>query len=291
MSLPNQILAGEPDRLQIIFISATLYFMVTPSKLWLYTTILIAILVSVASLLGIVNPTTYSQESANWALQAVGQDVGNIIAVFTISIAAYFMTKKSLNAYFVWLGVLLYFVYAYLIYAFFIHFNYLFLVYVAILGLSTYTLIGGLLEQDLSRLLQPVISLKINTARIVLITIGTLFELLWLSEIIPAIITGGVPRSIETAGLWTNPVYVIDLAFVLPGMIITGILLSRKKLMGYVFAIPWLIFSVLMGSSIVVTSAMELNNGNGNAIVPMAMVGLIVAASAVALFRTMRGIQ
>lgn len=265
--------------------------MVTPSKLWLYTTILIAILVSVASLLGIVNPTTYSQESANWALQAVGQDVGNIIAVFTISIAAYFMTKKSLNAYFVWLGVLLYFVYAYLIYAFFIHFNYLFLVYVAILGLSTYTLIGGLLEQDLSRLLQPVISLKINTARIVLITIGTLFELLWLSEIIPAIITGGVPRSIETAGLWTNPVYVIDLAFVLPGMIITGILLSRKKLMGYVFAIPWLIFSVLMGSSIVVTSAMELNNGNGNAIVPMAMVGLIVAASAVALFRTMRGIQ
>lgn len=46
------------------------------------------------------------------------------------------VSKGSVKAFLVWSGVPLYLIYAYVIYAFDIHFNRLFLVYVAILGLS-----------------------------------------------------------------------------------------------------------------------------------------------------------
>src|SRR5687768_51548 len=117
------------------------------SKIWTWFSIINACLVSVASLLGILNPHTYFQETVNWAMQAVGQDVGNLLAAPALLISTYFLTKKSNRAFLIWLGIHLYLIYAYLVYAFFIHFNYLFLVYVTILGLSSYTMIGALLEQ------------------------------------------------------------------------------------------------------------------------------------------------
>jgi hypothetical protein len=244
-----------------------------------------SLLVATASLLGIFDPVVYSKETANWAMQAVGQDVGNLLAVPTVLISTYMLQQRSLYAYFIWLGTLLYFIYAYLIYAFFIHFNYLFLVYVAILGLSFYTLLGGLLEQNISHVMKPLVNRNIKSASIVLILIGVLFGFLWLSEIIPALLSGQAPLSTVTAGLWVNPIHVIDLALVLPSMILTGIFLWRKKLMGYLFAAPWLTFSILMGSSIVATMIMEVMNGNFRAIVPLIMVGIIVLVSLLALYR------
>lgn len=67
-------------------------------------------------------------------------------------IAVYFVNKGSVKAFLVWSGVLLYLIYAYVIYAFDVHFNSLFLVYVAILGLSFYALIGSLLHLYLNQL-------------------------------------------------------------------------------------------------------------------------------------------
>jgi hypothetical protein len=201
----------------------------TISTIWVWLSILIGFLVAIASLLGIFNPATYSKETANWAMQAVGQGIGNLLAVPTLLISTYLLHKRSLKAYFIWLGTLLYFIYAYLIYAFFIHFNYLFLVYVAILGLSSYTLLGGLVEQNIPHILQPLSNRNIKSASILLIIIGVLFGLLWLSEIIPALLSGQAPKSTITAGLWVNPVQVIDLALVLPGMILTGIFLWKKS--------------------------------------------------------------
>jgi hypothetical protein len=254
------------------------------SKIWIWFSIINACLVSVASLLGILNPHTYIQETANWAMQAVGQDVGNLLAAPALLISTYFLTKKSNQAFLIWLGIHLYLIYAYLVYAFFIHFNYLFLVYVTILGLSSYTMIGALLEQKLSNVLKPIVGKSMKFAGTLLIVTGGLFGFLWLSEVIPALISGKVPQSAATAGLWVNPIQVIDLALVLPGMILTGILVLRKRLLGYLFTAPWLTFSTLMGSSIVVTMILELNNGNTAAAAPLTMVGIIVILSVFALY-------
>jgi hypothetical protein len=47
-----------------------------------------------------------------------------------------FVSKGSVKAFLLWIGILLALIYSYVIYAFAVHFNSLFLVYVAILGLS-----------------------------------------------------------------------------------------------------------------------------------------------------------
>ncbi len=261
------------------------------SKKWSIVSIAITILVLIASISGIFNPVTYSSETANWALQAVGQDIGNLLAIPVFVISTFLLAKNSVKAFSIWLGTLLYFMYAYMVYAFFVHFNYLFLVYVAILGLSFYAAVGALTEQNFQNLLKAISVKKTKPASILLIVIGVLFGTLWLSEIIPALISGKIPQSIVTAGLWINPIHVIDLAFVLPGMILTGVLLLKKNLIGFLFAPALLTFSVLMGSSIVANMVLELNKGNMNAIVPFTMVGVLVIASVIVQFLYLREVH
>jgi hypothetical protein len=61
--------------------------------------------------------------------------------------------------------------------------------------------------------------------------------------------------------------------------------------MRYLFAAPWLTFSVLMGSSIVATMIMDLMNGNFEALVPLIMVGLIVLASLIVLWSYLANVK
>lgn len=246
------------------------------------SSMIISALVTAASLLGIFNPATYRFETANWTLQAIGQDMGNLIAVIVFVITTFYLSQKSSKAFFIWIGALFYFIYAYLIYSFFVHFNFFFLVYTAILGLCVYTTIGGL-----AKFIQ---NIKLNQnkyarfASLILIVTGVLFILLWLSEIIPALISGNQPASLKGTGLWVNPIHVIDLSVVLPGMVSTGVLLLKKNKWGYIFAAPWLTFSILMGISIIVTMILMLFQDNKTAIVPLMMVSLIVCLSIATLY-------
>lgn len=251
------------------------------SKIWIIFSYLIAFLSGLSSLLGIFTASPYSQETANWALQAVGQDIGNLIAIIVFLFSIYYLSKKSIKAFLIWTGTLFYFIYAYLIYAFFIHFNYLFLIYVAVLGLSFYTLIGSLMEQNFKNIVKSFTSKHEKLAGFLLIVVGSLFSILWLSEIIPALVSDSILKSLINTGLWVNPIQVIDLSIVLPAMIITGILLIKGNNLGRMFSVPWLIFSFLMSASIVSNMIMELTNGNYSAIIPLVMVGTIAVLSGV----------
>ena len=81
------------------------------------------------------------------------------------------------------------------------------------------------------------------------------------------------------AGLIVNPVHVIDLALVLPAMIISGRWLQRGKRAGDWFGPSWLVFSVLMGLSIVATMLLELLRGNQEVLPVLILVGIVVLAS------------
>jgi len=149
--------------------------------------------------------------------------------------------------------------YAYIIYAFAAHFNSLFLVYVTIPGLCFYTLVSAMIRLPLDRL-RPVFA-AITRARLVstfLLALGILFYILWLSEDIPAILSGKIPQSVLENGLLTNPVHVLDIGIYLPAMIITAILLWRRKLLGYLLSVPMLVFSILTGMGIL---AIDLVSG------------------------------
>ncbi len=222
------------------------------SKTALWLSVLIAFLVLIASSAGLFLKSLYARETMSWTVQAYGQDIANIVAAAALFIAVYFVSKGSVKAFLVWIGVLIALIYPYIIYAFDIHFNSLFLVYVAIVGLSFYTLAGSLMHLHLDNL-QPsfAATTKARPVSVFLLLVAVLFALLWLSEDIPALLTGKIPQTVMESGLLTSPVHVLDLGLYLPAMIITAILLWRRKLLGYILAIPLLVFNILTGIGIV----------------------------------------
>jgi hypothetical protein len=104
-------------------------------EVWLALSIPIAFLALGSSLAGVVADETYAKETENWAGQAVGQDIANLIAYPVMVLLAFAAKRGSLRAYLAWTGVVAYSAYTFAIYAFSLHFGRLFLVYVAVFGL------------------------------------------------------------------------------------------------------------------------------------------------------------
>ena len=108
-----------------------------------------------------------------------------------------------------------------------------------------------------------------------------MFSLLWLSEEIPALLTGKIPPSVMDANLPTNPVHVLDLGLYLPAMIITALLLWRRKLVGYLLAGPLLVFSILTGTAILVIFLVMSTKGMPTSVGVEAFIAIIIAVSLV----------
>ncbi len=230
--------------------------------LWIGSSVLVSVLVTITSLCGILLEQTYARETPAWAVQAVGQDWANLAVVVLLLVSTYFVRNHSLGGYLVWLGAYLYLVYAFAIYAFAVHFQFLFLAYVLVLGLSFYTLVGGLLAARPATLARALAGNPAAKATSVLLfVIGAMFAALWLSEIVPNLVAGTVPQSLAETQLWVNPVHVLDLAFLLPGMIVTSVLLRREEYPGYLMAVPLLVFSAAMGLGIVVNFVLSAVRG------------------------------
>lgn len=248
----------------------------------------ISALATATSMLGLVDHSIYGEETKNWATQARGQDIGNLLAAVALLLSGFGYYRGSHRAALVWLGTLLYFIYAFIVYSMAVHFNALFLVYVSILGLSSYALMFKVnaLRAENEGFLRPA---HRKVAGYTSIAIGVLFGLLWLSELIPATISSEVPQSVIDAGLWVNPIHVIDLAVLLPAFIIAGYMTLSGKAAGQFFVGPLLVFSVLMGASIVAAMVLMTVEGFANTLPPLVMVSMIVLASLYAAVRYLAG--
>ena len=229
-------------------------------------------LVTVASASGLMFTWPYAKESASWAAQGQGQDAVNLLVVVPAMLYTLARTNRgSSRAPLVWLGIAIYLAYSYLLYAMFVHFTPLFPVYVAVLGLSFYALFGGALALRHEKI-EPIARLGRRATSIYLCTTATLFALLWCAEIAWALKAGVPPPSASALGFSVNPVHVLDLAFALPGMFITGVLLARRRPLGDLFAVPMLVFSALMGLAIVgMMAAMTVHGVPSSATVGGAM--------------------
>jgi len=212
-----------------------------------WTTLTSSILVFVSSMMGIFVRGTYSRYTSSLASQARAQDMADIIAVAILLTGIYFMNKQSVRGLQLWAGGLLFLIYAFVIYSFGAPFNELFLLYVAILGLVVYTFIGGVLRLNFERIGE--LSQMEQKSRLalgaVLVILGIAFYFLWLSQDVPAPLSGTVPISVTQAGELVNPVHVLDMALYLPALILIGASLLKNRWLGYVFGVPLLVFSIL----------------------------------------------
>ena len=211
-------------------------------------TLPVSLLTIIISLAGIFLPDTYLQESLNWRVQAIGQDIVDLLVVTPVFlIAAYLARGGSRTASLVWAGALLFFTYTFVIYTFALYFNRFFLLYALTMGLSVYALLYFFYTLPPAFKEQPAQSgLPVRTAGWFMLLLGSMFYLLWLSEIIPAAITGIKPPALIETGLRVNPVQGLDLSLLLPGLILTGILLLRGHPLGLILTPVLLTFSVLM---------------------------------------------
>ena len=224
---------------------------ISTHKTPLYFSIPLSISLLISSVSGLFIKSVYSRETANWAVQGAGQDIMNLLLIPLLLISAYRIKTKVKTSLFLWLGCMFYLLYSFVIYSFAIHFNALFLVYCTNLGLSVYAIITVLFQTDLAEIKSRFDEKKSYlTASAFLICMALLFAMLWLKEIIPALLGGIVPATILESGIPVNPVHVLDLAIFLPAFFVSAFLLYKKHPAGYLFVPSLLMFAAIMAISI-----------------------------------------
>ena len=198
---------------------------------------------------GLLVPGIYAGLTPSFRPQALAQDLANLVVVSPALLAlALFAWRGSLRAFLLWTGVVGFTVYNYIVYCFSIPFGPLFLLWTAVLGLALFALIGALGSADHQRIRADYHDgTGLRVAAWALLSLAVLFAILWLSEDIPALLAGRQPASVRALGVPTNAVHVLDLGFFLPAAAATGVMLLRRRTMGYVLAPGMLAFLTLTG--------------------------------------------
>lgn len=211
-----------------------------------------------ASVMGIFVDSTYQREMPSLAAQGVGQDIINLFVGGPIMLVSLlFMNRGSKSASWIFAGAIFYYLYSYIIYTFGIHHNNLFLVYCATLALSSYIFIfwfhyhAGLDIKSWFSKAPPV-----KGTAVFLLAIAAMFYVIWLVDIVPPLLKGEAPLSVQKNNYAPNPIHAIDLSFALPGMIITSILLFKKHKLGYLIAPILLVFIVILAIALIAMMVM-----------------------------------
>jgi hypothetical protein len=255
----------------------------TRNPIWLWLSIAAGILAIAGSVIGLTQSHIYARLTPVFLPQALAQDVANLaVASPLLLILATLALRGSLRAYTLWLGVVTFTVYNYVIYTFSVPFGPLFLLWVAVLGLCLYSLIGGVTTADHGTIQSSFT--RRGPLRVVawlLILTGIFFGLLWLSEDVPALLAGAMPQSVIDMGLPTNPVHILDLAFFIPTTIATGILLLKGRPLAHTIAPAMLVFLVLTGVPILLTPVVQAVRGELPAwgvVVPIGTLTVVIIA-------------
>jgi len=223
-------------------------------------TLLQAVLLVAATGYGLLASHAY-RLSSDIAAQGRGQDLLTLLTVPVLVWCSARARAGSLRAHLLWLGLLLYMTYTYITYAFSVPFNNMFLVYIAVLGLATYGLINGLLRIDVATVAPAFAATPRRTAAWALALTSSAFALVWLADILPAL-PGGLPQRRFAYDL-PNPVYVLDLAWLIPLVLTTAVLLWRAHPAAPALAAVLLVKLLTLGLAILAMAAFMLAEGTG----------------------------
>jgi hypothetical protein len=219
----------------------------------------------------------YGHESVSMAAQGVGMDlVTLLVAMPLLLLTSYLAARGSLRGRLLRIGAFWYFAYSYLVILFGVTFNPFFLIYAALFSASLLGLVLSVLSVDVAGLpahISPRFARR--TIAWVVIGISSMFALLWLSRIVPALVSGRPPVGLES--YTTLTVQAADLGIVIPMSILVGVLLLRRQPAGYLFAFPIVLFLATIGLGLVaMVTVMALM---GTAVGPADFVPAIVSAA------------
>jgi hypothetical protein len=191
----------------------------------------------------------------------------------------------------VWLGTLGYIAYTYL-YSFAIAWNRLFLVYVALLSLSGFTLVRSLTALDATQFACRFTDrTPVRAVSTFLWVIGAMLAVMELGQVVPALVAGDVPEVVAKTGHPTGVIYLLDLGLVAPLLLLVGRWLRARRPWGYVAAAILLVKGVAVGLGLLSSNLFGyLNHGQTDG--PLLGVwALIATGSLLMLLRHLRALS
>ena len=248
---------------------------------WAWLSVAAGLLAMAGNAVGLVwIERIYGRETSVFVDQAVAQDLVDLVVVGPALVGLALAARRgSAVAHLLWPGALAFTVYNYAIYAIAIHVGPLSLLWVAVLGLATWALIGAVATlAPESRVWSPDVPQR--TVGWFLVAVGAAFAGLWLAELVPAVVAGEVPRSARDLNLPANPVHVLDLTFFLPAVVAAGVLVLRHRRRGLALAPGLLLFLVLTGLPILVTPFVASARGGVATWSVLVPIGVLTLATA-----------
>jgi hypothetical protein len=211
--------------------------MKVPSKTATILTLAIGLLATVASAGGFFLPGLYRD---NLLIRSAwrGNDLATLlVAIPGMVVALLLSLRGSSRAHLIWLGTLAYMLYNYAFYLFGAAFNQFFLLYVAIFTFSILALVFSLPQvpaQELSQAFARRTPVRWVAGYMLVVGLGV--GGLWIGMSAGFLWTGKVPQPIVASGHPTGVVFALDLSLMVPGMLLGGLWLFRRRPWGYVLA-------------------------------------------------------
>jgi hypothetical protein len=197
----------------------------------------------------------YAYDTLSMAAQAQGNDlVTLVVGIPLLALSTGLAFRGSLRGRLLLAGTLGFFLYTYMSMSMLAAYNALFLVYVALFGLSLYAFILSMLSFDLRNLPRH-FSTRLPRGWIagLMFGVGGFLLLAWLGRILPPLLQGQTPALENTT---TLVIQAMDLALIVPLAVLSGILLLRRSPWGYLLASVALLKGVTLGLGV---SAMAIN--------------------------------
>jgi len=188
---------------------------------------------------------------------ANGNARGTALVVFALAIplllAGIWMTRRGeWRGLFIWAGALFYLGYNGFLFLFLTPFNTLFLWYIAMFSATLFGSIALVVSMEYPRLLAGIRQPPFRALAVYVWALVALNALAWLRVVVPAL-SEPIPGSfLEGTGVMTNPIYVQDLAFWLPGVAVAAWWLWNRRPIGVLLTGSWIAFGVLEGIGVAV---------------------------------------
>jgi hypothetical protein len=236
----------------------------TPRRWQTRATVVVLALSVVSTLLGLLRPGHYDATPEVTLLYRVQDATILLVGVPVLALGLWYATRGSLRGRVVWLGGLAYSTYMWASVGLQVPYNEFFLGYVALFSLSLFAFVGGVVTTDVGavrRTLEGRVSTSLYGGALVLVAAG--LGVLWLADIVPALLSGTTPRIVEEGGRGTLVTHLVDLGVVVPSLFVAGAWLRRGRTWGYLLGGVALVLGAVLASSI---SAMTLVLMAGEAI-------------------------
>jgi len=234
----------------------------------------------------------YYWDTLSSAAQMQGNDlITLLVGLPLLALAAWLAFRGSLRGQLLLTGTLGFFLYTYMSMCMLTAYNGLFLVYVALFGLSLYAFALCLLGVDVAGLpahFSP--RLPRRAIATVLFLVGGFLALAWLGRVVPELLQPQTPPALENTT--SRVIQAMDLVLIAPLAVLGGVLLLRRKPWGYLLASVAVLKGLTMALAVSTMAVNMARSGVPDSLgimAPFLVLTALTLAAAVVLLRNIQG--